>query len=87
MYVCVGVCTHMYMNMYMYVCVYMQSVSHNCFYYTSKPECAIPDDNVYMHMNIAQVVQVWAQHLTPNATGIHMHTYTYTYIHIHRRRA
>jgi hypothetical protein len=22
-----------------------QSVSHNCFYYTSKPECAIPDDN------------------------------------------
>ncbi len=20
-------------------------VSHNCFYYTSKPECAIPDDN------------------------------------------
>jgi hypothetical protein len=21
-------------------------VSHNCFYYTSKPECAIPDDNI-----------------------------------------
>ncbi len=21
------------------------TVSHNCFYYTSKPECAIPDDN------------------------------------------
>jgi hypothetical protein len=22
-----------------------ESVSHNCFYYTSKPECAIPEDN------------------------------------------
>jgi hypothetical protein len=22
-----------------------KTVSHNCFYYTSKPECAIPDDN------------------------------------------
>jgi hypothetical protein len=26
--------------------------SHNCFYYTSKPECAIPDDNVYMYIFI-----------------------------------
>jgi hypothetical protein len=23
------------------------AVSHICFYYTSKPECAIPDDNVF----------------------------------------
>jgi hypothetical protein len=22
------------------------AVSHNCFYYTSKPECAIPDNNI-----------------------------------------
>jgi hypothetical protein len=26
-----------------------QSVSHNCFYYSSKPECAIPDDNVCIY--------------------------------------
>ena len=25
-------------------------VSHNCFYYNSKPECAIPDDNVSVNM-------------------------------------
>jgi hypothetical protein len=25
---------------------FMCLVSHNCFYYTSKPECAIPDDNM-----------------------------------------
>ncbi len=25
--------------------------SHNCFYYTSKPECAIPDDNANLVRN------------------------------------
>ncbi len=25
--------------------MFQHTVSHNCFYYTSKPECAIPDDN------------------------------------------
>jgi hypothetical protein len=28
----------------MCVCLF-DLVGHNCFYYTSKPECAIPDDN------------------------------------------
>ncbi len=31
---------------------YSQTVSHNCFYYTSKPECAIPDDNIHKHNSI-----------------------------------
>ncbi len=32
------------------LCDDMYAVSHNCFYYTSKPECAIPDDNMHVGM-------------------------------------
>jgi hypothetical protein len=34
-----------YVHTYIWMYVPAQSVSHNCFYYTSKPECVIPDDN------------------------------------------
>ncbi len=30
-------------------CQLPTSVGHNCFYYTSKPECAIPDDNNFIN--------------------------------------
>ncbi len=38
--------------------------SHNCFYYTSKPECAIPDDNTHMYI-------YWApgKHITKTYTA------------------
>jgi hypothetical protein len=35
-YVCLCICVR----------VRFSAVSHNCFYFTSKPECAIPDDNI-----------------------------------------
>ncbi len=46
------------------------TVSHNCFYYTSKPECAIPDDNAggeYMkHLWLtAKSLCTWDSALTP----------------------
>jgi hypothetical protein len=38
--------TYTHIHTYMYrLCKHHKKVSHNCFYYTSKPECAIPDDN------------------------------------------
>jgi hypothetical protein len=57
---------HVYVHVciYVHICVwtYTESVyiwslassctaSHNCFYYTSKPECAIPDDNHDVHVS------------------------------------
>ncbi len=38
-------------RIYIYIYIYIYSVSHNCFYYTSKPECAIPDDNIYIYIH------------------------------------
>jgi hypothetical protein len=44
------------------------TVSHNCFYYTSKPECAIPDDNdTYTYSVLYRYV----------------HTYKYSHTHTH----
>ncbi len=56
-YVCVYVC--------MYVC---NVVSRNCFYYASKPECAIPDDNMYVYLYVCMYVcmYVW----TPSCKNI-----------------
>ncbi len=40
-------------------CVQWPVVSHSYFYYTSKPECAIPDDNngLYMCMSVCVCVK------------------------------
>ncbi len=38
--------------------IHTQSVCHNCFYYTSKPECAIPDDNTHTHTHAHTVLAV-----------------------------
>jgi hypothetical protein len=53
---CIYIYTYIYIYIYIlvvFVCVYVRECvcthSHNCFYYTSKPECAIPDDK-YTHM-------------------------------------
>jgi hypothetical protein len=35
--------------------VLMEYSSHNCFYYTSKPECAIPDGNEYSNYSASPV--------------------------------
>jgi hypothetical protein len=43
-YACWSICDLNSANL-IHVCAFIrQSVSHNCFYYTSKPDCAIPDD-------------------------------------------
>ncbi len=43
----------------------VESVSHNCFYYTSKPECAIPDDKWAVNTYTSLVC----------TTGLYIHEY------------
>ncbi len=45
MHISLYVCSHVGTG-YMAIARCMHAVSHNCFYYTSKPECAILDDNL-----------------------------------------
>ncbi len=41
---------YIHTHIYIHTGTLAYTVSHNCFYYTSKPECAIPDDNcTYIH--------------------------------------
>ncbi len=44
---CVCVYVYMFSSHTQIKLFIIPGVSHNCFYYTSKPECAIPDDNYY----------------------------------------
>ncbi len=65
-----------------YIYVYTYIVSQNCFYYTSKPECAIPDDNhTYIHI-IAKLASLNTTALPclDNSVSIRIYTYMYCMI-------
>ncbi len=49
-------------------CLKSPTVSHNCFYCTSKPECAIPDDNEISH-NPMSSLHSWDSSLNPPRVG------------------
>ncbi len=63
--------------MSLHICVHT-TVSHNWFYYTSKPECAIPDDNAH---NII-CIHVWIAYEENTTLHICVHTtlHTHTYV-------
>jgi hypothetical protein len=63
----------------------MLSVSHNCFYYTSKPECAIPDDNNMLSFSHGVILTWCHSHMVSFSHGViltrcHSHTVSFSHV-------